>query len=130
MLRQKARATPGVTSAAARRLADAVAALDSFRDQVFAVAREIDALRTAADTQALDGLPLSLRANNLKLAGSRYVVDIVHEAMSIGGIASYKNDSPYSLGRNLRDAHSAAVMVNNDRLREINASMLLVHKGD
>lgn len=130
MLRLKARKNPGVISDSARRLADVVAALDGFQQQVISVAREIDALRAAGDNETLEGLRLALRVNNLKLSGSKLVVDIVNDAMNIGGIASYKNDSPYSLGRNLRDAHSAAVMVNNDRLREINASMLLVHKGD
>jgi len=130
MLRQKARNTPGVISDSARRLSDVVATLDGFETQVFALAREIDALRAAADTETLEGLRLALRVNSLKLSGSKLVVDIVNDAMGIGGIASYKNDSPYSLGRNLRDAHSASVMVNNERLREINASILLVHKGD
>lgn len=130
MVRQKARKEPGVVSAAARRLADVVAKLDMFHAEVFGVARDFDAMRSAGDVQTLDGLGFALRVNNLKLIASSMVVEIVNEAMSIGGIMTYKNDSPYSLGRHLRDAHSAAVMVNNDRLREINASMLQVRKGD
>lgn len=130
MVRQKARKEPGVISSAARRLADVVAKLDLFHSAVFSLAREIDGLRATGDNAALEGLGLALRVNNLKLTASRLVVELVSEAMEIGGIATYKNDSPYSLGRNLRDAHSAAVMVNNDRLREINGSMLLVRKGD
>lgn len=130
MVRQKARKEPGVVSAAARRLADVVAKLDVFHAEVFGIARDIDAMRVAGDVRGLESLGFALRVNNLKLAASALVVEIVSDAMNIGGIMTYKNDSPYSLGRHLRDAHSAAVMVNNDRLRETNASMLLVHKGD
>jgi len=43
-------------------------------------------------------------------------------------MAGYRQDSPYSLGRLVRDAHGAAVMVNNDRILANNAQMLLVHK--
>ena len=43
-------------------------------------------------------------------------------------MAGYRNDSPYSLGRLLRDAYGAALMVNNDRILKLNATMLLVHK--
>ena len=45
-------------------------------------------------------------------------------------MAGYREDSPYSLGRLLRDAQGAAVMVNNDRIVANNAQMLLVHKED
>ena len=52
------------------------------------------------------------------------------KALLICGIAGYREDSPYSLGRLLRDAYGAAVMVNNDRIIANNAQMLLVHKED
>jgi acyl-CoA dehydrogenase len=45
-------------------------------------------------------------------------------------MAGYKEDSPYSLGRNLRDAQGAAIMINNDRINSNTAQMLLVHKDD
>jgi len=44
-------------------------------------------------------------------------------------MAGYRNDSPYSLGRLLRDAQGAALMVNNDRIIANNAQLLLVHRG-
>ncbi|HLX87953.1 MAG TPA: acyl-CoA dehydrogenase family protein, partial [Acidimicrobiales bacterium] len=66
--------------------------------------------------------------NSLKVSASTRVVDIVGRAMVICGMAGYREDSEYSLGRILRDAHGAAVMVNNDRILANNAQMLLVHK--
>jgi acyl-CoA dehydrogenase len=52
------------------------------------------------------------------------VIEIVGIAMSVCGIAGYRNDTQYSLGRLLRDAHSAPLMVSNDRIIEHNASLL------
>jgi acyl-CoA dehydrogenase len=128
--RQKARQNPGVVSPAARRLADVVVSLELMHDKVFAIAREFDEMRRAGDPRAFEDLGFALRVNGLKLAASTMVARIVMDALEISGIAAYKNDSPHALGRHLRDACSAALMINNDRLRETNASMLMVRKGD
>jgi acyl-CoA dehydrogenase len=45
-------------------------------------------------------------------------------------MSGYPCDSPYSLGRHLRDAHSAALMISNERVLSANAAMLLVHKDN
>jgi acyl-CoA dehydrogenase len=47
----------------------------------------------------------------------------VQRAMLICGIQGYRNDSKLSLGRHLRDATGAALMVNNDRILGQNATM-------
>ena len=57
------------------------------------------------------------------MASSVQLVDIVSRAMIICGIAGYKNDSKLSLGRHLRDAYGASVMVNNDRILGHNSTM-------
>jgi acyl-CoA dehydrogenase len=51
------------------------------------------------------------------------VVDVVLRSMIICGISGYRNDSPLTLGRHLRDAVGAALMVNNDRILGQNAMM-------
>jgi acyl-CoA dehydrogenase len=79
---------------------------------------------------ALSSIPFALKMNNLKISSSQLVVQIVHQALLICGIAAYKNDSRFALGRHLRDALSAALMVGNDRIYATNASMLLVLKDD
>jgi acyl-CoA dehydrogenase len=56
------------------------------------------------------------------------VVEIVGGALLVCGIAGYRNDSKYSLTRHLRDAYGAALMVNNDRILKLNATMLLAHR--
>ena len=70
----------------------------------------------------------SIRTNNLKLSSSRLLVDIVSAAMLICGISGYRNDSKFSLARHLRDAFGAQLMVNNDRILKLNATMLMVHR--
>jgi acyl-CoA dehydrogenase len=47
----------------------------------------------------------------------------VQRAMIICGIQGFRNDSKLTLGRHLRDAIGAGVMVNNDRILGQNATM-------
>jgi acyl-CoA dehydrogenase len=68
--------------------------------------------------------------NALKVSSSTLVVDIVGRAMAICGMAGYREDSPYSMGRLLRDAHGAVLMINNDRINANSAQMLLIHRGE
>ena len=72
----------------------------------------------------------ALRFNNLKIAASEATPAIVHQALQIIGIMGYKNNSPFSVGRQYRDALSGALMVGNERILAKSASMLLVAKGE
>ena len=79
---------------------------------------------------ALATIGFALKANQLKVATSELVVRIVTQALSICGIAGYKNGGPQSVGRHLRDSYSAILMIANDRIHATNAALLLVHKGE
>jgi acyl-CoA dehydrogenase len=68
--------------------------------------------------------------NSLKTASSQMAVQIVNQAMLVAGLAAYRNDTPYTLGRHLRDAHSAALMVNNDRILANTAKLVLALRAD
>jgi acyl-CoA dehydrogenase len=70
----------------------------------------------------------ALRLNNLKVSCSEAAPQIVHRALQIVGILGYKNDSPFSLGRQYRDALSGSLMISNERINAKSASMLLVFK--
>jgi acyl-CoA dehydrogenase len=123
-----ARRRPGTTPPAALRLADTTAALQQFADIVRA---SIDRYEEAeGDEDRLTSIGFGIGMNSLKVSSSTLVVDIVRECMVICGLASYRLDTPYSLGRHLRDAMGAALMVNNDRILANNAQMLLVHRGE
>jgi acyl-CoA dehydrogenase len=130
-VRQQARSKPGTVPPTAVRLAELSSLLQTMRTNVHDVVREAEELMTGgAGTDALSSISFALKMNNLKVAASQLVVQIVHQALLICGIMGYKNDSPYALGRHLRDAHSAALMVGNDRILATNAQLLLVLKED
>ena len=130
-VRMQARAKPGTTPPTALRLAEVVSTLQAMRTNVDHVTRECETLMASQDgTDALSSIAFALKMNNLKVSSSQLVVQIVQQTLLICGILGYKNDSKFSVGRHLRDAHSAALMVGNDRIYATNASMLLVLKDD
>ena len=77
---------------------------------------------------ALRTMNASLRHNVLKTSVSTSVASVCQGALDVTGIAGYRNDSPFSIGRLLRDSLSASLMVSNDRLHETNAALLMVVK--
>jgi acyl-CoA dehydrogenase len=83
-----------------------------------------------ADPDKLSSMAFAVAMNNVKIASSETILEIVNHAMLICGIMGYKNGTPFSLGRHLRDAHSAQLMISNDRILGNTSSMLLVHKQD
>ncbi len=125
-VRAAARRTPGSTPPAALRLAELASLHQTMRAGVEHAAFSYE--RIADDPEALGAMPFALRMNNLKLAASQQVVQVVAGALGVCGIAGYREDSPYALGRHLRDAHGAALMISNDRIHAANAAMLLVCK--
>jgi acyl-CoA dehydrogenase len=71
-----------------------------------------------------------LRLSLLKTSVSSAVKRIITDALEVCGIAGFRNDTPYSLGRHLRDAQSAAIMVHNERILANMGRVLCVYKGD
>ena len=110
------------------RLAHLVARLHAFRGVVHEEVREYAARMD--DPDALGTMAYAIRVNNLKVNASEAVVAIVQEAMLVAGIAGYRTDTSVTLGRSLRDALGALVMINNDRIVAANASLLLASRED
>jgi acyl-CoA dehydrogenase len=128
-VRDQARKTPGQSPPTALRLAELWNLLQLMRTSVHQVAQECDALmRPGSHPELLATVGFAIKMNNLKISSSEAVVEIVHRALLICGIAGYRNDTKFSVGRQLRDALSGALMVGNDRIYATNASLLLVHK--
>lgn len=126
-VRGQARQKPGSVPPTAIRLAEVNARLQAMKQSWMSVAAEFDAL-PAQGQGALGEIGWALRLNNLKVHCSEMTPRIVQEALQIVGILGYKNDSPFSLGRQLRDSLSGALMVSNERINARSASMLLVYK--
>lgn len=116
-------------SPAALRLARVSARLQALRHHWTSVAREVDELdRRDGGARELLSMAWALRLNHLKVESSEAAPAIVHEALQIIGVAGYRNDSPYSVGRHYRDVLSAALMVSNDRIAAKSAALLRVVK--
>lgn len=124
-VRAEARKTPGETPISAIRLAEVDLVLQEMRHNIYSLAREYNEILNSERAQSNHGFGFSIRTNNLKLSSSQRIVEIVGQALLICGISGYRNDSKFSLSRHLRDAHGAALMVNNDRITKLNATMLL-----
>lgn len=127
-VRAEARKTPGETPISAIRLAETDRVLHDMRNNVSSLAREYHQMLLDGCPEAFNNFGFSIRTNNLKLSSSQLIIDIVSRAMLICGISGYRNDSKFSLCRHLRDAYGAALMVNNDRIMKLNATMLLAHR--
>jgi acyl-CoA dehydrogenase len=127
-IRARARQNPGAPLPGTRRLAQAAESLQLMRAAI------VDASDLYAKAHATEdgtsATAFAIGMNNHKVTCSELTLEIVHNAMLICGISGYRNDNAHSLGRNLRDAYSAQVMINNDRIESNVASLLMVSKLD
>ncbi len=127
-VRAAARRSPGTVPPGALHLAEASTLLQTVRSNVIAGLKAYEDAK--ADPERLSSMGFSVAMNNVKLCSSETILAIVNRAMIICGIMGYKNGTPFSLGRHLRDVHSAQLMISNDRILSNVSSMLLVHKLD
>ncbi|MEZ4368916.1 MAG: acyl-CoA dehydrogenase family protein [Kofleriaceae bacterium] len=130
-LRGEARKAPGKAPPQGLRVSELATQLAVMRALVHDVARDVEEVyETPGADEALATIAWALRLNQLKIAASQAVFDITVKSLQTIGIMAYKQDSPASLGRHLRDALSASLMVGNDRLHATNAAFLCVFKDD
>jgi acyl-CoA dehydrogenase len=127
-VRAQARKSPGTQIPGALRLAELANGLQSMKSGIQAGIRRYESAR--ADDQKLSAMSFAIDMNNLKIGASQKLVEIVQSALMVCGIMGYKNDTPFSLGRHLRDAMSAPIMINNDRIFANTSNLLLVHQLD
>ena len=127
-VRAAARKAQGQVPPGASHLAEAVNLLQLVKSNL------LTGLKTYEDARAnpdkLSSMAFAIAMNNVKIASSETILEIIHRALMVCGILGYKNGTPYSLGRHLRDAHSARLMISNDRILGNTATMLLVQKPD
>jgi acyl-CoA dehydrogenase len=127
-VRGEARKNPSVAPPGALRVAELMSELQQMRANLTETAGLYSAHK--ADPDFLSSLPFAIRMNLLKVGTSDLAAKVVHQALRVCGIHGYKNDSKFSLGRHLRDAHSAALMVSNDRILGNTAQLLLATKEE
>ena len=127
-VRGEARKNPSAQPPGALRVAEQMAELQTMRATLAETAQLYHA--KIDDPDFLSSLPFAIRMNLLKVTSSELAVRVVNQALRVCGIHGYKNDTPFSLGRHLRDAHSAALMVSNDRILGNTAQLLLATKEE
>lgn len=126
-LRTQARKSAGDTPAIASDVAALFAELEMVSATVASSLRLYESLRCTP--QSITDPGVVLRMNALKTSVSAAVVRIISQAMHVLGISGYRNDSSLSVGRQLRDAHSASLMVHNERILQNSGRLLCVYKG-
>jgi acyl-CoA dehydrogenase len=126
-VRAQARKKGGAPASAAR-LADASSQLQLMKANVVGSLRLYEAAQASDDDIAAPSFAVAM--NNLKTGTSQMAVLVINQCLLVCGLAGYRNDSPYSLGRHLRDAHSAALMVNNDRILANTGNLLMALRED
>ena len=125
----QARQNPGTTPPAALRLSELCAHMAQFRALVRASTDEYNGFLEGENRQQLSTIGYAVRINNLKISASEAAAEACQSALRVTGILGYKNGTPYSVGRHLRDSLSGALMVANDRIHSTNAALLLVYRG-
>jgi acyl-CoA dehydrogenase len=127
-VRAAARQKPGEPVPAAVRLSHVMSELSLLRAEVRSALDEFCEADEADDRERLKTMASALRFNNLKIAASEQAPRVCQGAMGVCGIVGFKNDTPFSIGRHLRDTMSACLMVANDRIHQTNAGLLLIAK--
>ena len=127
-VREAARRKPGEPVPAAHRLSGVMSELSMLRAEVQSALSEFVAWSEEPGRERLDTMGSVLRFNNLKLAASEQAPRVCAGVLEVIGIAAYKNDSPFGVGRHLRDALSARLMVANERIHAADAGLLMIAK--
>jgi acyl-CoA dehydrogenase len=68
------------------------------------------------DERALSSVDFQSAINLLKVQASELAVETAMHALRACGLSGYRNDGEFTVGRHLRDALSAPLMINNDRI--------------
>ncbi len=126
-VRAAAKRKPGEPLPAATRLSELMSRHSLLRAEVSLALREFCDVGDA-DRSRLSEMATILRFNNLKIAASEQAPVVCQGAMAVCGIVGYKNDTPFSVGRHLRDTMSGCLMVANERIHKTDASLLLIAK--
>jgi acyl-CoA dehydrogenase len=131
-VRAAAKRAPGGPSSAqlpsAQRLSRLSSELAMLRALVDSGLRQFLSCADGPERERLSTMGSILRFNNLKIAASEQAGEICKGALDVCGIMGFKNDSPFSVGRHLRDTLSAPLMIANERIHQTNASLLLIAK--
>ncbi len=127
-VRESARRKPGAPVPAAQGLSRVMSELTLLRGEVHGALADFQSWSAEPGRERLGTMGSVLRFNNLKLAASEQAPRICMGVLEVIGIVGYKNDSPFGVGRHLRDSLSARLMVANERIHAVDAGLLMIAK--
>ncbi len=113
-VRKAARNAGGKPPPASAHLTRARLTLETLRSAVQAGAQQLGRNRRGSD--ANPSLDAQLTMTLLKVEASELALSVVMSAMRTCGLAGYRSDGEFAMGRYLRDILSAPIMINNDRI--------------
>jgi acyl-CoA dehydrogenase len=113
-VRKAAYRAGGTMPPGAAHLTRATASLRTLRSLIAASLQRFEA--SSADHAALEAIDFQTGMNMLKVNASELAISTVMSAMQACGIAGYRNDTEFSMGRHLRDILSSPIMISNDRI--------------
>ncbi len=138
-LRAQARRQPNAPTLGSTRLMQAVGLLESIQSRLAVLIASYDAshalgsdrdVMSEADARWPVGIARATVLNMLKYDASEMCHQAVLHAMLICGMAGYKNDTEFSVGRHLRDILSAQLMINNDRVAANTGALLFAQRSE
>jgi acyl-CoA dehydrogenase len=127
-VRAAAKKSPGETPPMALRLSHLMSELSLLRAEVGSALNDFVEASEEPGRERLSTMASALRFNNLKIAASEQAPRVCQGALGVCGIVGFKNDTPFSVGRHLRDTMSACLMIANERIHQTNAGLLLIAK--
>lgn len=113
-VRAALRSSGGQMPPGAAHFTKAASSLRTLRGVLASALRSYQAVMS--DEKALGALEFQSMITLTKVQVSELAVDTVLAALRTCGLAGFRNDSEFSIGRHLRDVLSAPIMINNDRI--------------
>ena len=113
-VRKAAHRAGGALPPGAAHLTRANATLRTLRSLIAAALQRFEA--AASDPATLESVDFQTGMNMHKVTASELAVSTVMSAMQACGLAGYRNDGEFTMGRHLRDILSSPIMISNDRI--------------
>ena len=113
-IRHAVRSSNGQMPPGAAHFTQAVSTLRTLRGVLAANLRSYEL--TMSDEKAISSLEFQAAITLTKVQVSELAVTTVLSSLRACGLAGYRNDTEFTIGRLLRDVLSAPIMINNDRI--------------
>jgi acyl-CoA dehydrogenase len=109
-----------------RRLAEALSLLQAMRGRIDSALQSQPGFHAGRSWSV--AMEDAANINTLKTFVSSTALRVADHAMMVCGMAGYRNGTPFSLGRHIRDLYSAPLMINNDRIDLNTANLILARR--